>query len=37
MLGYTHAEFLSNKLWKVGAFADWAESKEMFVVLQAKG
>lgn len=37
MLGYSHAEFLGKKLWEVGAFADRAESKEMFAVLQAKG
>lgn len=37
MLGYTHAEFLGKKLWEVGAFADRAESKEMFAELQAKG
>ena len=37
MLGYTHAEFLGKKLWEVGAFADIAESKEIFAVLQEKG
>jgi PAS domain S-box-containing protein len=37
MLGYSHAEFLGKKLWEVGAFADRAESKEMFAELQAKG
>ena len=37
MLGYSHAEFLGKKLWEVGAFADRAESKEMFALLQATG
>jgi two-component system cell cycle sensor histidine kinase/response regulator CckA len=37
MLGYSHAEFLGKKLWEVGAFADIAQSKEMFAVLQVKG
>ncbi|KXS32625.1 MAG: hypothetical protein AWT59_1220 [Candidatus Gallionella acididurans] len=37
MLGYTHAEFLGKKLWEIGAFADRAESKEMFAQLQATG
>jgi len=37
MLGYTHAEFLGKKLWEVGAFADVAQSKEMFIVLQHTG
>ncbi len=37
MLGYSHAEFMDKKLWEVGAFADIAESKEMFAVLQDKG
>ena len=37
MLGYSHAEFLGKKLWEVGAFADIAQSKEMFAVLQDKG
>src|ERR1035438_1893503 len=37
MLGYSHAEFLGKKLWEVDAFADRAESKEMFAQLQAIG
>jgi two-component system, cell cycle sensor histidine kinase and response regulator CckA len=37
LLGYTHAELLGKKLWEVGAFADVAQSKEMFAVLQARG
>ena len=37
MLGYSHAEFLGKKLWEVGAFADIAQSKEMFTELQDKG
>ena len=37
MLGYSHAEFLGKKLWEVGPFADIAQSKEMFAVLQDKG
>jgi len=37
MLGYTHAEFLGRKLWEVGAFADVAQSKEMFARLQTEG
>jgi PAS domain S-box-containing protein len=37
MLGYSHVEFLGKKLWEVGAFADIAQSKEMFEELQAKG
>ena len=37
MLGYTHAEFLGKKLWEVGPFADRAESKEAFAVLQKNG
>ena len=37
MLGYSHSEFLGKKLWEVGAFADIAQSKEMFAVLQDKG
>ena len=37
MLGYSHAEFLGKKLWEVGAFADIAQSKEMFAELQATG
>jgi len=37
MLGYSHAQFLGKKLWEVGAFADVAQSKEMFAVLQQKG
>ena len=37
MLGYSHSEFLGKKLWEVGAFADIAQSKEMFAVLQEKG
>lgn len=34
MLHYTHEEFLGRKLWEVGAFADIAESKKMFLELQ---
>jgi PAS domain S-box-containing protein len=34
MLDYSHAEFLGRKLWEVGAFADIAESKKMFLELQ---
>lgn len=34
MLDYTHQEFLGKKLWEVGAFADIAESKKMFLELQ---
>jgi diguanylate cyclase (GGDEF)-like protein/PAS domain S-box-containing protein len=37
MLGYSHAQFLGRKLWEVGAFADVAQSKEMFAELQQKG
>jgi PAS domain S-box-containing protein len=37
MLGYSHQEFLGKKLWEVGAFADIAESKEMFSALQNNG
>ena len=37
LLGYSHTEFLGKKLWEVGAFADIALSKEMFVELQEKG
>jgi PAS domain S-box-containing protein len=37
MLGYTHEEFLGKKIWEVDAFADIAQSKEMFTVLQDKG
>ncbi len=37
MLGYTHAEFLGKKIWEVGSFADIAQSKEMFEVLQTEG
>lgn len=37
MLGYSHVEFLGKKLWEVGAFADIAQSKGMFEVLQARG
>ncbi len=34
MLDYSHDEFLGKKLWEVGAFADVAESKKMFLELQ---
>jgi PAS domain S-box-containing protein len=37
LLGYSHAEFLGRKLWEVGAFADIAQSKEMFAALQDVG
>ena len=37
MLGYSHAEFLGKKLWEVGAFADIAESQEIFARLQTQG
>ena len=37
LLGYSHTEFLGKKLWEVGPFADRAESREMFALLQAKG
>jgi PAS domain S-box-containing protein len=37
MLGYSHAEFLGKKLWEVGAFADVAQSKDMFAQLQTTG
>lgn len=37
LLGYSHTEFLGKKLWEVGAFADIAESKEMFAILQERG
>lgn len=37
MLGYSHESFLGKKLWEVGAFADIAQSKEMFLLLQDKG
>ncbi|QIB34175.1 EAL domain-containing protein [Ancylobacter pratisalsi] len=37
MLGYSHAEFLGKKLWEVGPFADFAESKAMFAELQTSG
>ena len=35
LLGYSHAEFLGKKLWQVGPFADIAECKDMFSILQA--
>ena len=34
MLDYSHEEFLGKKLWEVGAFADIAESKKLFLALQ---
>lgn len=34
MLDYSHEDFLGKKLWGVGAFADVAESKKMFLELQ---
>jgi len=34
MLDYTHAELLGKKLWDVGAFADIAQSKKLFIELQ---
>jgi PAS domain S-box-containing protein len=37
LLGYSHTKFLGKKLWEVGAFADIAESKEMFAILQEQG
>ncbi len=37
LLGYSHTEFLGKKLWEVGAFADIAQSKEMFVIIQETG
>ena len=37
MLGYSHVEFLGKTLWEVGAFADVAESKDVFAELQRKG
>jgi PAS domain S-box-containing protein len=37
MLGYSHAEFLGKKLWEVGPFVDIAQSKDMFLQLQAEG
>ncbi len=37
LLGYSLAEFLGKKLWEVGAFADRAESKDLFAVLQKTG
>ena len=37
MLGYSHEEFLGKKLWEVGPFADIAQTKQMFVELQAEG
>jgi len=37
MLGYSHAQFLGKKLWEVGAFADIAQSKEMFAKIQDTG
>ncbi|APV49900.1 hypothetical protein BWI17_09515 [Betaproteobacteria bacterium GR16-43] len=37
MLGYSHEEFLGKKLWEVGPFADVAQCKEMFAILQEKG
>ena len=37
LLGYSHMEFLGKKLWEVGAFADRAESKDMFSALQTAG
>jgi diguanylate cyclase (GGDEF)-like protein/PAS domain S-box-containing protein len=37
MLGYSHVGFLGKKLWDLGAFADVAESKEAFAVLQRNG
>ena len=37
MLGYSHAEFLGEKLWEVGSFKDIEQSKEMFVELQTTG
>ena len=37
LLGYSRAEFLGKKLWEVGAFADRAESKDLFAALQTTG
>ena len=37
LLGYSHSEFLGKKLWEVGAFADIAQSKDMFAIIQEKG
>ncbi len=37
MLGYSHQEFLGKKLWEVGAFADIAQSKDLFKELQTEG
>ena len=34
MLDYSHDELLGKKLWEVGAFADIAESKRLFLELQ---
>ena len=34
LLDYSHEEFLGKKLWEVGAFADIAESKKLFLALQ---
>lgn len=37
LLGYSHEQFLGKKLWEVGAFADIAQSKEMFAKIQDTG
>jgi PAS domain S-box-containing protein len=37
MLGYSHQEILGKKLWEMGAFADVAQSKDMFAILQTQG
>jgi len=37
LLGYSHAEFLGKKLWEVGAFADIAQSMDMYAKLQTTG
>ena len=37
LLGYSRAEFLGKKLWEVGAFANRAESKDLFAALQTTG
>lgn len=36
LLGFTRKEFLSKKLWEVGAFKDVKASKEAFLCLQEK-
>jgi len=34
LLGYSHKEFINNKIWEIGAFKDTAINKETFTELQ---